>query len=329
MLTGRSPQVEMLWESDDPQDALRERFGLHDGATAVEWLGPWLERRWGMSVVGCERIVISAGNALAWLTTTSGPRIAKWSVVTEFFPRLDEIATLTAWLDDACVPVSAPVPASDGALQVEGDGFSMGVQRVRRGDLLDVGDLEQVTAAGRGLAELHLALEAYRPGPHLRMTTPRHPSERITEWLAGADEHVPQLGRDVLAERLSTTPPAPLPTQLVHGDVRSANIMCAGGEVTAFLDLEDARVDHPVVELARASVMLGTRFREWAPVTADVRTALRRGYESRRPLTEAEADWWDTLVLWPSLALIPPGDDPTGWGTEALRVAREHESRAR
>lgn len=28
--------------------------------------------------------------------------------------------------------------------------------------------------------------------------------------------------------------------------------------------------------------------------------------------------WWDVLVLWYSMAMVPSGEDPTGWGTAAL-----------
>ena len=42
------------------------------------------------------------------------------------------------------------------------------------------------------------------------------------------------------------------------------------------------------------------------------------GYQSKRPLTPAEAGWLDILLLWQGLAMVPPGDDPTGWGPSAL-----------
>ncbi|GAA3519239.1 phosphotransferase [Nocardioides daeguensis] len=71
------------------------------------------------------------------------------------------MARLTPWLDDRGLPVSAPVPATDGRLQVEVDGVSMGLQHEIRGELLDTADQRQVRAAGAVLAELHDALAAY------------------------------------------------------------------------------------------------------------------------------------------------------------------------
>jgi hypothetical protein len=107
------------------------------------------------------RIVMSAGNALAWVDTPSGWLLAKWSVVPERFPRLAETARLTSWLHGRGLPVSAPVPARDGRLQIEVDRVSMGLQRGIEGDLLDTADLNQVRAAGAILAQLQDALGAY------------------------------------------------------------------------------------------------------------------------------------------------------------------------
>lgn len=140
---------------------------------------------------------------------------------------------------------------------------------------------------------------------------------RITGWLAGA-EHVPATVRDTLSRLVADAPSDRLPTQLGHHDFRSANILCAGAEVVAVIDFEETRLDHRVVELARSAVMLGTRFRNWGPVSAEVRAGFLAGYQSVRRLTPAEAGWWDILVLWQALAIAPRGDDPTGWWPSAL-----------
>ena len=114
------------------------------------------------------------------------------------------------------------------------------------------------------------------------------------------------MGRTILRRLVDEAPADLLATQLVHGDFRSANILCTGAGIAAVLDFEEARLDHCVDELARSAVMLGTRFRDWGPVTSDVRARFREGYESVRRLTAVEASWWDILVLWYSLVLLPP-----------------------
>jgi homoserine kinase type II len=315
----------MLWEAHDPHQALAGRFGFGDGESAGRWVAATLDEHWGLRVHSCERIVISDHNALAWIATSSGRMLAKWSVTLERFPRLMEMARLTRWLDGKGLPVSAPVPARGGRLQVEVDGVSMCLQREIEGDLLDTADTDQVRAAGAVLARLQDALAAnpeadrvaVQPGPSAPL------AQRVTDWLDSGVEHVPATARDTLRRLIADAPPDGLPTQLLHHDFRAANILCAGSEVAAVIDFEQARFDHRVVELARSAVMLGTRFRNWGPVSAEVRAGFLAGYQSVRQLTPIEAAWWDVLVLWCALAMVPSGDDPTGWGPSALDHATE------
>lgn len=264
--------------------------------------------------------MISDHNALAWVATPAGRLVAKWSVVAERFPRLREMARLTRWLDGRGLPVSAPVPALDGRSQVEVDGVSMCLQREIEGSLLDTADPGQVRAAGAVLARLQDALAAYPGADRVAELAGPPPSltARITGWLESGAGHLPATARDTLRRLVADAPPDRLPTQLVHYDFRSANVLCAGAEVAAVIDFEDARIEHRVVELARSAVVLGTRFRNWGPVPAEVRDGFLAGYRSVRPLTPAEAGWWDILLLWQALAVVPPGDDPTGWGPSAL-----------
>jgi homoserine kinase type II len=208
----------------------------------------------------------------------------------------------------------------DGRLQVEVKGVSMCLQRVVQGDLLDVKDPDQVRAAGAILGRLHQALAGY-PGTDQIVPPEGRPeplTARITAWFGSAGEHVPEAGRDMLRRLVADAPADLLPTQLVHGDFRSSNVLCAGSKIAAVIDFEEARLDHCIDEVARSAVMLGTRFRDWGPVSAEVRATFLSGYQSVRQLTPAEERWWDVLVLWYALALVPPGDDPTGWGASVL-----------
>lgn len=320
MAEPHAPVLEMLWEAHDPHHALDGRFGFGDGESAGRWVAATLDEYWGVRIDSCERIVISDRNALAWVGTPSGRLLAKWSVWHERFPRLLEMARLTRWLDGRGLPVSAPVPALDGRVQVEVDGVSMGLQHQIEGDLLDTADPDQVRAAGAVLARLQDALAAYPDADRVAaLAGPSEPlTARITGWLDSRAEHLPASARDTLRGLVAGAPPDPLPVQLGHHDFRSANVLCAGAEVAAVIDFEEARLDHRVVELARSAVLLGTRFRNWGPVPAEVRTGFLAGYRSVRPLTPVEAGWWDILLLWQALAMVPPGDDPTGWGPSAL-----------
>ena len=315
-----APELEMLWEPNDPSRVLDERFGFGDPESAGRWVAAKLDEHWGVGSTQCERIVMSDGNALAWVGTPTGRLIAKWSVAPERFPRLAAIARLTRWLDDQGLPVSAAVPSLGGHLQVRGRRCLDGRTTRDPGELLDIAAPDQVHASGAVLARLHEALSAYPDAAQL--VSPDGPSgplaARITDWLDSASDHVPSDACDALRELVAAAPPETLPTQLVHGDFRSANVLCAGGRVVAVIDFEEARLDHRVVELARSAVMLGTRFRNWGPVSSDVRAGFLAGYESVRKLTPVEMHWWDILVVWHGLALVSPAGDPTGWGQSAL-----------
>lgn len=320
MSESQAPVLEMLWEAQNPHHTLDGRFGFSDGQAAGRWIADTLDEHWGVRVDSCERIVMSGGNALAWVATPPGRLLAKWSVVPERFPRLAATARLSNWLHGQGLPVSAPVPAQDGRLQVEADRVSMGLQREIVGDLLDTADLHQVRAAGAVLARLQDALAAYPDADQIpAFAVASQPlTARVTDWLDSRADHAPVAARDILRGLVAGAPPDRLAWQLVHFDFRSANILCAGGDVVGIIDFEEARYEHRLVDLARSAIMLGTRYHNWGPVSAEVRAAFLTGYESVRPLTPQEAGWLDILLLWQGLTMVPPGDDPTGWGPSAL-----------
>jgi homoserine kinase type II len=316
-----APLLEMLWEKDDPAEVIAERFGFDDAAAVGEWVAATVAVHWHFEVESVTRVIMSGHNALAWFSAPFGSFVAKWSVLPERFARLSALSQLTAWLGERGLPVSQPVPSVDGRVQVEIDGgTSISLQRQISGQLLDVANRDEVRAAGAALAKLHAALSGY-PGTEAvaEMADPPKPlAARIAAWLDS--DHSGALSpsaREKLTVLVASAPPERLSAQLVHGDFRASNILCAGHQVAAVLDFEEARFDFPIMELAQSAVMLGTRFRDWGPVAPQVHAWLLEGYESERPLAPAEAGWWRLLVLWFSWVLVPPGQDPTGWGSAA------------
>jgi homoserine kinase type II len=240
----------MLWESVDPTVALTERFGFVDPLSAAGWMGDALWDTWAIAINNCDRLVISNRNLLAWITTDDRRLIAKLSVSPSLFQRLADTATLRMWLRTRGLPVAAPIPTSDGRLQVELNSVSLGVCPVIEGDLLDVGDPAQVTDAGQMLATLHETLAAY---PHCLDRA------RLT-------------GRE----------------QLVHNDFRSANILHGGTTITAVLDFESVTYKTRVADLAQATVLLGTRYHDWRPTSEVVRDAFVTAYADQAALTGTE-----------------------------------------
>lgn len=316
----RHPALEMLWETAEPAHVLATRFGHDDGDAARTWLTGLVGEHWGIEVLACRRIVMSDCNALAWLDTSSGGVVAKWSVARDRFARLAALTDLTAWLAAQGQPVSAPVAAPSGRTHLTTDGVFLALQREIDASPLEVSDLGAVHDAGAALARLHRELAAYPGTGRVRDVSPDPgPStvERVTAWFATPPPHVPVPLLDALRRRLDDTPAAPLPVQLLHGDVRAANLLCAQGRVRAVIDLEEARFDTAVDELARGAVLLGTKYHRWGPVSPLVRATFRAGYETVRPLAPDEARWWDVLVGAYSLLMIPPAEGPTGWRAAA------------
>ncbi|MEU4453375.1 phosphotransferase [Nocardioides sp. NPDC023903] len=175
--------ISMLWESADPGAALTDRFGFASATEATDWLTGVLAEHWGLKVAACERLVISDANCLAWIVVDGCRMIAKWSMRPRVFARLEAIARLTVWLGERGIPVSMPQAARDGRVQVEVAGFSLGLQRVVDGELLDITDPVQVEAAGEMLARMHAAMAEYPEG--IPTDEPPAPGAQLVGTAAG------------------------------------------------------------------------------------------------------------------------------------------------
>jgi homoserine kinase type II len=268
--------VEMLWESADPGQELTKRFGFRDGASTAAWVADVVERYWQLEVARCDRLVISGRNVMAWVDAGDGPLIVKWSALPKRFSRLEDAARLVAWLDAEVVPTAAPIAACDGRLLVElgngargklrsrmplpGSRFLVGVLPMVEGDLLSVDDPGHVDEAGRMLATLHQALADY-PG---------------------------QVGGGEPGGR----------KQLVHNDFRSANVLHDGTRISAVLDFEEVTYETRAADLAKAAVLLATRYRDWGPTSESVRAAFLSAYndQARDPLATSERQEIDERV---------------------------------
>lgn len=215
------------------------------------------------------------------------------------------------------------------------------IRRHRRGTSPRMSALDQDQAVQRVVhtPRTHTARSCGRhPRPRLRTADRgrcrtdlgrRQDQRRVGHRADGQDRHrTSRSARPALArtrrqprqrpDGIADAPADLLATQLVHGDFRSSNVLCAGSKIAAVIDFEEARLGPCIDEVTRSAVMLRTRFRDWGPVSAEVRATFLSGYQSARQLTPDEERWWDVLVLWYALALVPPGDDPTGWGPSAL-----------
>ncbi|GAP79360.1 MULTISPECIES: phosphotransferase enzyme family protein [Brachybacterium] len=313
--TALPPGLSLLWESADEQAALKERFGFADLAEAERWLSAMLDEHWGLTLRSCRRLTISDHNAIAWVSTDGADLVVKWSREERLFPRLEATTGLITHLAGQGIPVAAPSPARDGAVRVVTDGpigpLSIAVLPEIAGTWLDVTDLDAVRTVGACLARMHEVLGGLAL-PVLEGPPPRAPRERVRIWLEEHDHGRAPSASARLAALVQDVPDLVDTRQLVHGDVRAANLLMQGDRVAAVLDLDEVRVDHRIAELAQTSVLLGTLFRDWRPTPAPARQALREGYEQVRPLGEAERAWLEALTLWIGLASIP-AEDAAPW----------------
>ncbi|GAB2482048.1 phosphotransferase [Promicromonospora xylanilytica] len=324
--------LSMLWEPVVPEAALRERFGFDDLAAAHGWVAKALDAAWAITVDACPRMVISDQNAIVWARSDRGDLVVKWSRARERFESLDASTRLLRGLADRGIPVAAPLATTAGLDRVLLDGpsgeLSVTVLPELSGDWLDVTDRAAVRSAGACLAELHLALGSLgadgafeagprEPAPAGDSTAPEAGRLRqtISDWLTTRDHRLAPEASRRLRDLLSEAPELDDEPQLVHNDFRAANILTRDSTVVGVLDLDEVRVEHRVHDLAKAGVYLGTRFTDWRPTSGGVRQALRAGYESVRPLSPAEARWFEILVVWQGLHAIPGKDDPAGWAS--------------
>lgn len=308
--------VEMLWESCDPDDALVDRFGF-DVPSAASWVSGAVVAHWNRPVRSVERLVLSGSNLIAWITCEDARRVVKVSCDPSRHDRLASAIDRVVFADACGIPVSVPEATAGGTRQVLVDGFAVSLQRVRPGPFLDVTVPEQVVAAGEALARLHLALARCPVAVEPDDPWNRPPAALLEEWRGWNAPHLPSAALERLRGLAAAARSHEPPRQVVHLDFRSANLLMVGDEVGTILDFEDAAVAAPVLDLARAGTLLGTRFREWSPISARVRSTFLAAYTRVRPLDAAERAWLPVALLWSGLAMIPDGDDPQGWGAAA------------
>jgi homoserine kinase type II len=113
--------------------------------------------------------------------------------------------------------------------------------------------------------------------------------EQVTRWLGSVASRSASAAVAFLRDRVTSFPEAGLPApQLVHNDIRSANILCQGSQVSAVLDFEEVTMNYRVSDLAKAAVLLGTRFRNWAPLDPEIQRCFVDGYRDFHTFHQVE-----------------------------------------
>lgn len=301
-------QPTMLWESSEPSTILAQRFHFPTPDDATHWLIDRIGLIYGLTVVSVDRLVMSSYNLLAWLTTTHGALLAKCCAFVMAHQRLRQIGELVVWLEQMQLPVSAPLVATVGSVQVLCDHLSLSLQRVIPGELLDPTQLVQAESAGVMLAQLHQALAAYPYAAALAtpVPVPSLPTQ-IEQWVQQKKATLtdPTLTANVtrLLAQVSQLATSPLATQLSHGDYRAANVLWQDKQIVAVLDFEEVHWGYRVNDLAWSTVHLGTRYHDWGPIALAVQQTFLHSYRAAHPLHAAEEAWLPALLAWHSLSL--------------------------
>ena len=98
----------------------------------------------------------------------------------------------------------------------------------------------------------------------------------------------------------------PLPRGIIHGDLHAGNVLVDRSNrarVIAILDFEEAGENLYLIDLALTLMAEGAPW-DADSMDPDLLRAVKQGYESIRPLTEAEKSWLPVAIRYASEAWI-------------------------
>lgn len=205
------------------------------------------------------------------------------------------LARLMLALDDAQLPIAAPLKHESGLLHMNYRGKALQFAPRLSGSHPDVANLEMCQHMGMMLAKLHAKLGRLKPVEDY--TLAQFPWESVRdEQMAAmspddkklmykvwqAYERV-QVGHDYDSDEEA------LPKGLTHGDLFLDNTLWQGDTLTGLLDFTEVCTDHLLMDIAITVNDFCTYWDKGAFDNAKC-SAFISGYDSVRTLTEAEHD---------------------------------------
>ncbi|MGB7406656.1 MAG: homoserine kinase [Pacificimonas sp.] len=224
-----------------------------------------------------------------YLVETTGGRF----ILTLYEKRVDAadlpyFLGLTAHLAAKGLPVPAPVEDREGQALQTLAGRPACLIEFLPGVSISEPTLALASAAGRSLAELHLAAEDY-PGTRdngMALGAWQDLATACGEGLGKIDAALPTLAASEL-EALQVSWPTDLPSGTIHADLFPDNVLVTGDTVTGLIDFYFACDDALAYDLAITHAA-------WAfdddgePLAPEVGDALLAGYDTVRTLSQAE-----------------------------------------
>jgi homoserine kinase type II len=212
--------------------------------------------------------------------------------------KVDELPfflNLLRWLAEHGYPCAPPMPARDGALYKTVRGKPAAIVPFLKGMAVRRPGVAHCREAGRGLAWLHKAADGF-------------PQDRVNDlgqpfWAGMFKDHeaaaeglrrglADQIASDLVQFQLHW--PRTLPSGVVHADFFPDNVFFQGGQFAAAIDFYFACNDALAYDLA---ICLNAWCTEPdGSLNATAASALVAGYESERPLSDAEREALPILV---------------------------------
>jgi homoserine kinase type II len=191
-------------------------------------------------------------------------------------------------LSEKGCPVPRTIHDRDGNAFRMVDGKAAALIEFLPGVSIDRPNAAQARAVGAALAGIHLAASDFAGSRanELNLAGWRDLADDCgDDGLASIDSALPQLVNEELAG-FAREWPADLPFGVIHADLFPDNVLMLGDEVTGLIDFYFACGDFLAYDLAVTHAAwcfaAGDTFRP------DVAAALIEGYESKRPLSQAE-----------------------------------------
>lgn len=244
-------------------------------------------------LVSAKGIAEGVSNSNWLIETTGGPDSGNRFILTMYERRID-IAELPFFLGllDHLSAKGAPVPRTihdrDGAASRLVDGKAVALIEFLPGVSVDHPTPEQARNVGVVLAQMHLDALDF-PRQRANDLGPQVSAQVLDQCgaaaLAGIDPRLPEMIE--AGNAIAANWPADLPQSVIHSDLFPDNVLMLGARVSALIDFYFACNDAMAYDLAvtHAAWSFADRGREYRE---EIGQALLEGYESVRPLEQAE-----------------------------------------